>query len=544
MTRNAFSNFFDNFLKKWDSLRMKRFVYFLLLFISSLASASESVPGVFLRGPAPQALYVIERDKLSNADWHLAVIIQGMVNREQPRIYIVDRGSETRGDEVLLSYYSKEYNIKNLGEIPLQQALEKYAGLFKGYALFAFDEPWTVNVTDVYCSIYDCLPVTAEQEALARKVGLEKVEDFRGRWKQAQDAIKWTRRELFPRCSPKIIASLQPQINSCRDYLFAHKIFTFYLQASGEEYPGLRKLLKGLPSNIPVMGYIARNGFEEWIVEYTLAETGKFMVATDSVPNLTVHSGIPVKPLPELKQWSKPPDLRGKLGVVFALTDGDNLVIQSESYLRPDFWLYPGRGKIKVAWSVAPELYELAPGIMRYYYDTRTPNDFFVALSGAGYTFSSALADKAYFGKISTDYMKLTGLDVLWALDPLLYFAANKKVVSQVFNPLGNDGFTRGILAGYAPSLNLRNWQKVEGYPPIMYCKSNYFITPNKILLASIKADAAYIPKRGKLAFYGVNGWKVRYQDLLGITRDLSRRKDIIFLSPQEAFAILEKWDK
>jgi len=235
--------------------------------------------------------------------------------------------------------------------------------------------------------------------------------------------------------------------------------------------------------------------------------------------------------------------LTGKLGVVFALTDGDNLVVQSEYYLRPEFWLHPDRGKIKLAWSAAPELFELAPGMMRYYYQTRTANDFFVALSGAGYTFPSALKDKDYFGKISTDYMRLTGLDILWELDPLLYFVTNKKVFNLVFNPLGNDGFTKGILAGYAPSLNFRNWQKTPGFPPVMYSRSNYFVTPNQILLATIKADAVNIPRRGKLAFYGVNGWDVSYEDLLSIMQSLKSRENIVLLSPQEAFAIIKAWN-
>jgi len=275
---------------------MKKFLFMIALCASTLASAAESIPGVFPRSSTPQALYVIDRGKLSNPDWHLAVIIQGMASREQPRIYIVNPGSKTMGDRVFLDYYGKEYGIKNLGEITLEQALQKYASIFKGYALFSFDQSWTVNVADVYCSIYDCLPVTAEQEALAQKVGLRKMEDFRGRWKHAKDAVDWSRQHVFPHCSPKTVASLEPQTHACRDYLFAHRIFTFYLRASGEDYFPLRKTLMALPSKIPVTGYIAKNGVEEWVVEYTLAATGKFMVPTDNVPNLTVHSGIPIRP--------------------------------------------------------------------------------------------------------------------------------------------------------------------------------------------------------------------------------------------------------
>ena len=63
---------------------------------------------------------------------------------------------------------------------------------------------------------------------------------------------------------------------------------------------------------------------------------------------------------------------------------------------KKDFGFIQKGGKIPVAWSIAPELYELAPGVIRYYYQTHTENDFFVVLNGAGYYFTSAFKDKEF----------------------------------------------------------------------------------------------------------------------------------------------------
>jgi hypothetical protein len=509
--------------------------------MAGAAIAGDSVPGIFPRSAPPEALWLLDRANLSNADWHLAAIVQGMANRERPCLYLVDSKAKTKGAETFLAFYASEYGVKTAGELGLDQALQKFAGLFRGYAVFSFEEPWTVDIADTYCSLHDCLPVTAEQEARARAAGLVRVEDFRGRWPGTADSSRWALRELFPRCSKKIVASLSPTVHTCRDYFFANRIYTFYLAASGADYWRLRDHMLRLPPNIPTMGYIARNGIEEWIVEYTLAGAGKFMIPTDQVPNLSVHSGIPIQPLPQIEPWPEPPDLRGKLGVVFALTDGDNLHIEAEYYLRPDGWLDPRRGEIKVAWSVAPELYELAPGIMRYYYRTRTPNDFFVALSGAGYTFPSALKDKQYFADLSLRYLKLTGLDVLWTLDPLLYFSPLS--LAPVLRPLGADGYTRGVLAGYAPAIDGRNWSRLPGYPPVLYSKANYFASETETLMRTLRADAACVPPRGKVVFYAVNGWEVSYEDLLGMAARLER-EGAVLLSPPEAFGLIEKWRK
>jgi hypothetical protein len=444
---------------------------------------------------------------------------------------------------VFLDFYEREYGIKALGEITVRQALERYAGLFKGYAVFSPDEDWTVNAADVYCGVHDCLPVAPGQEAWARDAGLKKIADFRGRWKNAEDAIAWCLSELYPQCSKMVVASLSPRIHTCRDYLFAHRIFTFYLIASGRDYFLLSGLLDKLPREVPTMGYIARNGIEEWVVEYTLAASSKFMVPTDLVPNLTVHSGIPIRPLPESAPLAGPPNLRGKLGVVFAFTDGDNLFIEAERYIKDDSWLCPERGKIKAAWSMAPELYELAPGIIRYYYETRTRNDFFVTLSGAGYTFTSVFRDHEFFRSVSLDYMRLTDMDVLWSLDPLLYVPLSRGIIGAVLDPMGPDPWIKGVLAGYAPPVTFRRWQRPRGYPPILYSQTNYFQNQTDVLAPMLKAEAKRIPARGKIVFYGVNGWAVGYDDLLATLRSLNR-DDIITLSPEEAVSIIEEWKK
>jgi len=504
--------------------------------------AEEPVPGLFPHSPAPAALYVLERGGLTNPDWHLAAILQGMASRSGPGLYLVDSQSPTRGDEIFLSYYEQEYGIRNLGRIGVVEALKKFSGLFHGYAVFSFAEDWTVNAADTYCSIHDCLPVTAEQEALARGAGLKKIADFRGKWKTAQDALRWGLAELWPRCSKQVVASLSPRIHTCRDYLFAHKVFTFYLVANGDQYDSLRRLLRQLPRDIPVMGYIARSGIEEWIVEYTLAASSKFMIPTDHVPNLSVHSGIPIRPLPVPPPPPPAPDLHGKLGVVFAFTDGDNLFIEAERYLKPDSWLHPQRGQIQAAWSFAPELYELAPGIARYYYQTRTAQDSFVALSGAGYTFTSAFRDHEFFRTVSLEYMNRSGLDTLWSLDPLLYLALDRRVIARVLDPLGAEGDVQGVLAGYAPALNFRSWMKPAGYPPILFCKTNYFVIGETMLLRMISAEAASVPQRGKVVFYGVNGWEVSYEELLAIQRHFRDREDIVWLSPPQAFAAIRSW--
>jgi len=524
---------------------MKFFKPFLLitLFLSSLASARQ-FPGIFPRSAPPEALYVIERKDLSNHDWHLASIIQGMANRSQPQIFIVESTENMFGLNVWPDYYQKEYGIKNLGTISLAEALKKYAGLFQGYALFSFEEDWTVNVADTYCAINDCLPVTAEQENLAQEFGLEKLEDFRGRWRENISAMEWAFQELYPKCSCQTAASLMPTRHSLRDYLFAHRIFIFYLAPSRGQYFALQSLLRKLPGNIPMLGYLANSIREELVGEIMLGRANKFLIPTDTTANLSVHSGIPIQPLPEIEQWSKAPDISGKLAVAFAFTDGDNIFLESEYYQSTEYWQNPDRGKLKVGWSFAPELYELAPGMIRYYYQTRTENDFLIPFSGAGYTYSTFYSDKDFFISLSKTYFQLTGLDLLWVIDPQFYLTGDQRTYKKFAEPFAKADFIKGILIGYMPSGLGKYWDDLPGYPPVIYSKVSYFTGDPKTLANAIKSEAISVPARGKILFYGVGNWKVSYGDLIKVAELLQARDDIIFISPQDAFAIIEKWRK
>jgi hypothetical protein len=482
-------------------------------------------------------LYTIDVRALSDDDKHLAAALQGIVNRAEPRIYCLN---ET--DEIWLPYYEKEYGVGNLGPLSLPDALAKFAGLLKGYAIYSPAEPWSVDPADTFCALNDCVAVTPEQEPLAQRPGLTRTADFRGRWKNATQATAWSFRELYPKCSKKAVASIKPGLHRLRDYAVANRMYIFYLQATGEQFVLLRKLLAEMPRNIPVFGYIADDVVQEFISESALAKESKYLIASDFVPNLTVHSGIPTAPLPEIDQRpAAPPYISGKLAVVFAFSDGDNIVNQMSYYLQRSFWLHPERGKLKAAWSMAPELYELAPGILRYYYQTRTPNDFFVAMIGAGYTHPSMYGDKEYFARLSVELMKLTGLDILWTLDPAVYFSTRAAYLEYPLGAFARRGYVKGLLVGYTPCGNRNYSYTAPGYPPLLYSKIHYLETNRNNLQARIESEAADIPAAGKIVFFGVNDWVISYADLLDTAKKMESRGDIVFISPQEAFSIIEK---
>jgi len=510
----------------------------LLLSIVQIPVAAGTT-SVFHRSSAPEELYVVDLHGKPGPWKHLAAIVQGMANRESPVLYLVGAGP-VGADRIWLDYFGSEYSVKEAGTLTLEQAVEKFSGLFTGYAVFSMDEGWTVAAADTYCAVRDCLPVTPEQEGLAGRAGLEKIEDFRGRWKSAAGAAMWTFRNLYPECSKKALAVLFPDRHSLRDYLYANRIYTCSLGAAGGEFVLLKKIMDRTPENIPVMGYIARDALEELKSQVALAERGKFLVASGGTANLSVHSGIPRLPLPEFDQWGEPPDIGGKLGVVFAFSDGDNTRYQASYYLQDRFWLNTARGQAKVAWSVSPELAELAPAMMRYYYQSRTENDFFAVLGGAGYTHPSKYSDPDFFGALTVDYMRECGLDLLWTLDPQVYFTGSRTILGNFFRPFGGDTFLRGLMVGYTPTGLDRNWRVEPGLPPLLYSKTDYDTTTPESIVETIEQEAREAGPDGEIFFFGVNGWTIGYDNILEIQEKFRGSEDVVFLSPQEAFSIIE----
>ncbi len=133
------------------------------------------------------------------------------------------------------------------------------------------------------------------------------------------------------------------------------------------------------------------------------ATHGFFVLCNLRSPNLTVHSGvasdIPLKQgKPELRRA-----LKDKKYVSFILSDGDAIwdLINFQNLN----WLKPDRGSFPFSWEMQPLMIHLGPGIMRYYYDTMTGNDYFVAgPSGAGYTYPSLFKDRRWYLRFSRHY--------------------------------------------------------------------------------------------------------------------------------------------
>lgn len=351
---------------------------------------------VFPEFAEPDVLYVVDlrHTDFYNSFKHLPLItLQGLVNREKPRIFVV----LTNTDYEWMTEISKFKNI-TLKRASLDTVMEMFSHYAKGYIIYDDAIPDTVNVATTMAGIYDGIVVHPNDVKWVEKFKIPKLKDLRGLFKDRYEAYQWAYENLWPLCDHRMLVPMSPGPPVCthnpmqvaaRDYVVALKLFVHYLNPQiSRELDLFVNLLKDMPDNVPILGWYEED--EGKTVE--LASTyKKFVVVMThhygplSFANPTVWSGIKFGPEPRFEQ---PPLRLEKLGykkiyVTFYITDGDNL--QWDINMK-SFWDDPNRGKVPIAWTISPFLLDVSPLMVRYFAETMSPNDTFISgPSGAGY---------------------------------------------------------------------------------------------------------------------------------------------------------------
>ncbi|ARN56425.1 GxGYxYP domain-containing protein [Sedimentisphaera salicampi] len=107
------------------------------------------------------------------------------------------------------------------------------------------------------------------------------------------------------------------------------------------------------------------------------------------VPNISFLKKLPPAKKPFKQNHIRPEQvkLEDKYYIAFMVSEGDTIKsMGSMMNVHGGNWLSPWRDKIKINWGISPWLCENYPGLMDYYYSTKTEHDyFFDAPSGYAY---------------------------------------------------------------------------------------------------------------------------------------------------------------
>lgn len=193
-----------------------------------------------------------------------------------------------------------------------------------------------------------------------------------------------------------------------------------------------------------------------------------------TIPNLSFNQQVPVTEGYEFKNHHNVEP------GAYPKPDGDKVYVScvQTDALGLGAWVEPGRGAIPYAWETTLNFLWMQPAVLQYYYETATPNDYFIgALSGPGYMYPKAIPkeDLPTILQKANEFVDTLDLRVFETMD-----------YSEGSTVVGNTDLTRevvdtyydqmqniiGFVNGYSPSFTFDNR---DGRPFVSF---DYYLAP------------------------------------------------------------------
>jgi len=360
--------------------------------------------------------------------------LQGIVNRSQPRLYLV----HDYFDQLWLDWLRERGDVDQVKWLDIGQVFDLFLPEVKVGFITDPAIPATINVATMLASVHQGLvatPHTAGQFNLPMghlpdswNTGMDL--GFMN-WKKDIDAYRWVYQKVGDQLSRQAVAILDPQEVALRDYLVEFKIPILWIagpqdvrkqpSASPEEEKEFaREILMKWPPNIPCFGWPGsgdepQGGIGEWEGVRLASECGKFELCTGydgyspTVGNLSVHSGTSAV----AHQTIPPVTLqRNKVYYCFTRSDGDGWNFQRHYYRK--LFDNPQHGSVPIGWQMNPAALDGQPDIVDYFFKHAKPGDCFVnALSGVGYIHEDVYAQNyppEERERIWLDFIRLSGI--------------------------------------------------------------------------------------------------------------------------------------
>jgi hypothetical protein len=502
--------------------------------------------------PLPPGEQVPEH-AMSPGDDLLLSSVQGLYNSRpsaDSMLYIIRRESDRRWQKWLVEEGYVE------GVVPVASLAHAIELLdVKEAILVPAEPPQSINAAMLLAARDRRLLVYSPETA--ERYGLEIVDDLTGRWSTNVDVLDYILSEHSDEITREVVAVYSPaRLHHLRDYLIAQRVFTFWVSGPAEtSIAGVNPAAEGefvrdalasqFPVNIPVLGYPwAGDGFGigEGGGVSLLSSTGKFLVASDWMPNLTVFTTLKAKHDGPLAPAPAPPAL-DPAGVYASLvmSDGDNLCTWVDFF--PEYWKNLAPGLPPIAWTVGPSIRDLLPPIhdaMAQWHPTG--HTLGAAVSGIGYIYiedyGTAFGDQR--DPVVREFMRLTdeacarqGLEWIWIMG---YGGPNSPLLDYY-----TEGLPRvpSILGGYGREASrAEETMEVRGDSLIFHSITG----ANKVdgLLKDVDAVLRSDQRPLFLHIFLLN-WDVPAKDLPRLTQELEKR-GVSVVAPEHLNAVAREY--
>ncbi|WP_274653189.1 GxGYxYP domain-containing protein [Paenibacillus humicola] len=136
----------------------------------------------------------------------LMATLQGIVNRAEPRIYLLE--DEEEGAYTWLNDLGVPYKVQSSA----WDILSKYKNEVKGVIVYDPKVPDSINVATTMAGLKDAVVASPElaQKLSAAPYNLQVLYDFQGKFKDRMDAYTWQYENLWPQANHRMLIGLSP----------------------------------------------------------------------------------------------------------------------------------------------------------------------------------------------------------------------------------------------------------------------------------------------------------------------------------------------
>jgi len=356
------------------------------------------------KAPAKEIVAVKTRG-LSPAEMIALTCLQGLVAREQPRLFLI-RGAE---DQFWLDEHRRRGVITEwINETNWPVLFSRFQDRIKGAVI---PDTNLYRGTLVAANVAACRDLIVASPEIATRLHLPVVMDLRGRFARYADAVRWLWTTYRSDFNPCLCDFRQPELmaHATFDYSYEWRAFMFWPAGQKDaEFPGadpasermaIERVLADMPPGGVSVGFpagTAGTGVGEPPGVRLLSDYGKALVCNNHMANCSFYSGVAAPALKQPVQPAAPRLDTSKVYIALVLSDGDNQILWPGFFRR--YFEHRRFGSFPLAFGMGPAIRELQPVIAQWYFEHATPQTEFICdVSGAGYMqpdhFAAAYAD-------------------------------------------------------------------------------------------------------------------------------------------------------
>lgn len=454
---------------------------FVLFLVTNRISSAQTVDNASYMALAED--WSISGDLATNA---MLVSLQGVANKSGPQVYFVYPPNWTfKFSQSVLDYYTETRGLQINELSSTEEMLARYAKLADGYIVWDTDVRTSLIVSFTLAGLENAIVITEDQIPLAESNGLALIEDYRGDFSGMTDyeIYLWAYNEYWERCSRDFVIWMggvhgdRMEAGVADFGIYKGAFFTDLSAdpADSLEFELHNAILDDMNETGFIFGWHSYAKDTEGQHVSLISSKGLRMEGLNTLPNASFSQQIPVSPGYKYRNNHSVGEdevLEAQPMVYIACIQTDAIGIGA--------WLEPGRGEIPYAWEVTMNWSWLFPAQMQFFFDTATPNDYFIgALSGPGYMYPKPIPRTKHKALIAEARNLMEGLD-LRVFEIMDYSEGNryfgnidltKEVIDAYYQEMPN---AIGFINGYGPAHtnDLR-----DGVPLMSY---DYYLSPTR----------------------------------------------------------------